>query len=160
VNSLNLTFTSKSHGDIVGDGQAHHLRQITTSELTYLFSWGDLGPTFFVAVPRGQKIALPKERTEDWISNQLSGTLQSDRLSGTDGFLSRADDGGELIYRVAIDGETLTVELSEAKLPPKVWRWVSLGILTIVFLTIILAIGLGLMYRRIKRNAPSSAGKM
>jgi hypothetical protein len=114
-----------------------------------------------VAVPRGQKVPTSDELRDepDWFDKQFPGTLESKRLTGSAGFLSKADNGGEIIYRVAIDGETLAVEVSEARLPPKIWRWVALGFLVAVVLIFLLAVGLGFMIRQIKRNAPSLPDK-
>ena len=145
--------------DISGGNEPRGLKKITASSSAHLFGRGGLGFAFLVAVPRGQPLPTPEELRDQPDRQEVPGHVAIRTPLGSDGFLSKADNGGEIIYRVAIDGETLAVEVSEARLPPKIWRWVALGFLVAVVLIFLLAVGLGFMIRQIKRNAPSLPDK-
>jgi hypothetical protein len=132
-----------SKGIHIGRSGSHQLHQITSRDWTKLFSWGDLGTVLLVAVPRGQKLPTPDElpNEPDWLTKELPGTLQSKRLSGSAGVLSKNDNDGEIVYRVAIDGQNLSVEIVEARLPSRIGTWICLGSIVAVALGIVGVVG-------------------
>lgn len=151
-----LKCSKNIHIHIQGGGR--DLQKITSSQTIGLSSWGDLGTVRLVAVPRGQKLPVPEEVPDepDWVNQQFPGTLQSKRLPGSEGLLGKADDGGEIDYRVTMDANTLTVELVEARLPASPGKWIALGCFIAFVVAVGLVIGLVVILRSLAK-APNVA---
>ena len=76
-----------------------------------------LSSIFLIAVPRGEKMAVPEKDDKKWLNNAPPGGLQSQPLKGdAAGNPLLEFNGYDITYRVRIDGDRLEVDCIETSL--------------------------------------------
>lgn len=115
----------------VNSGGARSLTRVRLNTPINLFCYSTLPPVFLVAVPSGKEIRNEDLQDPNW-QIRMPDYVKIEQLRGSNGFLSQADDGGEITCRVVTVGASVAVEVVEANVPLKIWRWLCIGILTAV----------------------------